>query len=453
MRSYLMNFVRKSPVITGIALGLMLIIIFVVSQQSPVRNDEEEKAIEVTVFKSGLLPFRVEARGYGVVQPSETWQAFASVAGKVVRKHHNLESGATISEGELLLALDPSRYELAVAEAKSSINNLEEELLKLNVEQKHTERLYELEKERLKLSENELNRMQELFRSGAVAQSKFEEQQRVTISQRQTVEKLDNTLVLFKNNRNQVLSQLERGYIHLAQAEEDLKDTRFIAPYDLQIGDVAIELHQFVKTGQLLFKADDLEAVEIEARIPYSVMQRLIANLTTRREPVSTSSENLDLSKVIAEITHAETDEAYWKGNVIRVANGLDALTRTARVTVRVDNPQHGAHSHAHQELIKNMYTKVVLSVPSIVPLMAIPVSSVHQGEIWLVNDDNRLMRRKVKVEFEQNGLAVIASGLEPGELIITDDLPLAINGMLLDPYHDEKLQHKIEVMALGEQQ
>ncbi|MCW9028429.1 MAG: hypothetical protein OQJ80_05810, partial [Kangiella sp.] len=134
-------------------------------------------------------------------------------------------------------------------------------------------------------------------------------------------------------------------------------------------------------------------------------------------------------------------------------ANGLDALTRTSRVVVRVDNHHNNTASSDHQALKKNMYTKVVLSVPSIVPLMAIPVSSVHQGEVWLVNDDNRLIRRKVQVGFEQNGLAVIASGLEPGELIITDDLPLAVNGMLLDPYHDEMLQHKIEVMALGDQQ
>jgi len=448
-----MSLVKKSPVITGIAIGLILIIIFVVSQQSPMRNDDEENAIKVTVFKSGLLPFRVEARGYGVVQPSETWQAFASVAGKVVKKHHNLESGAVISEGELLLALAPSRYELAVAEARSSITSLEEEILKLNIEQKHTKKLYELEKERLKLSENELNRMQELFRSGAVAQSKFEEQQRVTISQRQSVEKLDNALVLFKNNRNQLLSRLERDYIRVAQAEEDLKDTRFIAPYDLQIGDVAIELHQFVKVGQFLFEADDLEGVEIEARIPYSMMQRLIGHLTNTLEQAETSTDSIDWSKVSAEIVLTGADGTNWKGRVIRIANGLDALTRTSRVVVRVDNHHNNTASSDHQALKKNMYTKVVLSVPSIVPLIAIPVSSVHQGEVWLVNDDNRLIRRKVQVGFEQNGLAVIASGLEPGELIITDDLPLAVNGMLLDPYHDEMLQHKIEVMALGDQQ
>lgn len=450
MKDRFHRYVKHAPVLVGLALGLILIAIFIANRQFPAKVDEQERAAEVTVIESRFLPFRIEARGHGVSRPSETWQAIANVSGRVVERHPNLESGAMLAKGTLLLALDPSRYELAIADAQADIDGLKAEMKKLDTEKENTLRLLELEKKRLELSEAELSRFEQLSLTGTIAHTQLDEQRRFTLAQRQAVTSLENVLTLLPTTINRLKAQQERAAIRLGQVKQDLKDTRFIAPYDLRLGQVDVELHQFVGIGQRLFQADSVGAAEVEAHIPFSMMRRLLGNVVNPLSGAKDVNERMDLSALDAELQLVGAEGVSWTGRVVRVASGLEPTTRAVRVVVRVDLPYRDAYPPDHPPLQRDMYTRVRLSVLSASPQMVLPISAVHQSEIWLANENNRLIRRSVVVAFEQNGLAVIESGLEPGERVVVDDLPLAREGMLLAPRQDEGLQRKIESLALG---
>ncbi|EKO3793217.1 efflux RND transporter periplasmic adaptor subunit [Vibrio metschnikovii] len=430
---------RMLAVVIGLAMGVVLLVFFVVNSQTPERSDTPPVPTAVAVIEAQPLAFRLEARGHGVAGPAETWQAVANVSGRVVARHPNLESGTLLREGTLLLALDPSRYELAIAEAEA-------ELTQLEAEEANTRRLLDLERQALDLAEQELTRIERLAATGAVSTSQRDAQRRSTVGQRQAVATLENTLAVLP-------AQRERASVRLAQARRDLADTRFEAPYDLRLGEVDVELHHFVGAGQRLFEADSLAAAEVEARLPFSMVRRLLGSVApVELEPGTLDlSERIDLDSIDAELELVGAPGVSWKGRVVRVANGLDPATRAVRVVVRVEEPWRDAWPPDHPPLQRDMYTRVRLSAPSPEPQLLVPASALHQGELYLADEQDRLVRRAVSVVFKQGDLAVIESGLTPGERVVLDDLQPAIEGMALSVRRDEAAEARLATQARGE--
>jgi RND family efflux transporter MFP subunit len=445
-------FRRMRIVLAGLAIGATLLVLFVVNRKSPERLEAVDVRASVRLIEAKSLPFRLEARGHGVAHPAETWQATANVAGRVDARHPNLEGGAILGRGTELLALDSSRYELAIAEARSELAALVAEGPQLETEEANTRRLVELERQRLEVAEQELSRIETLTKTGAVSLSRLDEQRRATLAQRQAVASLENTLALLPSRREIWEARRHRADTRLAQAERDLEDTRFIAPYDLRLNEVKVELHQFVGVGQTLFEADELSAAEVEAHVPVSMMRRLVGGLAPAdpSQEALDLSERIDLSAIDAEVEMVGAPGAVWKGRVNRIASGLDPVTRTVRVVVRVEEPYRDARPPERPPLQRGVYTRVRLSVASPEPLLAVPTAAIHAGEVYLVDESDRLERRPVEVAFEQRDLAVIAAGLAPGERVVVDDLPSAVQGMPLAPLRDEAFERMIAERAKG---
>lgn len=444
---------RGLGVLGGLAAGLAVFLLFVANRQEPERLEAAVTPTPVTVIEAQLTELRLEARGHGVARPTETWQAVANVSGRVVERHPELESGTLLPEGTLLVALDPSRYELAIAEAEAELASLAGERSQLEVEEANTGRLLALERERLALAEQELARIERLAGSGAVARSQLDEQRRAALAQRQAVASLENTLALLPAQRQSLEAQQARAATRQAQARRDLEDTRFVAPYDLRLAEVGVERHQFVTAGQRLFEADSLAAAEVEARIPFSMMRRLLGAMASDDLPLGSLdlSERIDLSAIEAELTLVGAPGVGWSGRVVRIASGLDPATRAVRVVVRVDHPYRDARPPDRPPLQRDMYTRVHLSASSPEPRMVVPASAIHHGELYLVDGEDRLERREVSVAFEQGDMAVVELGLAPGERVVVDDLQPALAGMTLAPRRDEALEARLAAQAQGE--
>lgn len=448
-----MTFMRRTGLaLSGLVLGVIAAAVFVANRQSPDRDEAAAAVPTLTVIEARRVPFRLEARGYGVVRPAETWQAVANVPGRVVERHPGLESGTLLPKGTLVLVLDPSRYELAIAEAEAELASLRAEQAQLDEEQRNTARLLELERDRLDLAEQELERMESLVETDAVSRSRRDEQRRVTLAQRQAVASLENQLAVMPSRIEQLRAQADRTGTRLAQAREDLEDTRFEAPYDVRIRDVEIELHQNAGAGQRLFTADSIEAAEIPAHVPLPMARRLMGGVRHAAPPSDALDigERVDFSAIAAEVALAGAAEVVWPGRVTRVASGLDPETRTVRIVVTVDAPYEGAAPPERPALQPGMYVQARLSAPSREPLLVVPASAVQQGAVHVVDEEERLARRPVHVAFEQRDLAVIDDGLEPGERVIVDDPGPVFEGMAVHARRDETLENQLRAAAEG---
>lgn len=436
----------------GLLGGIALVAVFVLLSQRPAHNEQHSAPLTLTVIEVQPMPFVITARGFGITRPVQTWQAIANVGGRVVERHPSFSSGTLLPAGTLLMALDPSRYELAIAEVEAELASLKAEQTQLAAEANNTEQLQDLEKQRLQLSQTELNRISNLFKKGAISQSRLDEQQRAVLAQRQLVQSLNNQLALLPAKREQLKAQIQRASTRLGQRRADLADTRFVAPYDVRVRSVAVEQHQFVQAGQPLFLVDNIEQAEVEAQVPLAMLRRL---MTAALLPNSTPDTTLDIAQRIdftaigARVNVTGFPTVSWPATVNRVASGLEPGTRSGRVVVTVDEPYNLANVFERPALQRDMHVQVVFAVPSPQPLLAVPSSAVHQGEVYLLASDNTLQRRAVNMAFEQNGLAVIAEGLTAGEVLIVDDPGFAVTGLPVTPHRDEKREAQLQQQAV----
>jgi RND family efflux transporter MFP subunit len=449
------NIKQILPIVAGLLVGAGLLALFVANRQEPIHDQTAAIVPILTTIEVQPVVFRLEARSHGVARPAETWQAIASVGGKVIEIHPDLDSGKLLPADTLLLALDPRRYQLAIAAAQAELASLAAEQALLDTEEENTRLLLDLERERLTLAERELARIQSLSGSGAISRSQQDEQLRTTLAQRQAVTTLENQLGLIPSRRQRVNAQTDQAATRFAQARRDLEDTRFFAPYDLRLAQVDVALHQNVAAGQRLFQADNIETVEVETQVPLTTLRRLMAVVPrpVRLPDALDIGEFFDFSSIRAELFLVGIDAAPWPGRVNRIASGLDPKTRTARVVVVVDQPYRNADPPLRPILQRDMYLRVLLSAESPEPLLVVPASAVHQGEVHLVDGHDLLERRAVAVGFTQNDLAVIAAGLEPGERVIIDDPGPALVGIKVVARRNTELEQQLRRHAAGELQ
>jgi len=461
MKPILTTLSRGLLILLGLGGGIALAAFLISHARTPQHSDSPAAAPTLRVIELQPVALRIEARGLGSARSAERWQAVANVAGRVVERHPDLESGNLLPAGTLLLALDPSRYQLAIAEAEAEGARLAAELAQLEVEAESTRRLLALEQERLELTKEELTRIEQLATTGSASRSQRDEQRRASVAQRRAVATLENELSLLPSRRQQLAAQQARAEVLLAQAEQDLADTRFEAPYALRLSEVEVEQHQYIAPGQQLFSADSLAAAEVEAQIPLGMLRHLLGSVATvatapnaPNAPIPETQrldERMDFSAVTAEVRLVGDEQVRWPAELTRVASGLDPVTRSARVVVRVAHPYRDASPPDRPPLQPGMLTEVILSAASPEPRLVVPAAAVHEGLVYRLDAEDRLRHSPVEIAFEQGSLAVIATGLAPGDRVIVDDPLPAIDGMAVTPRNDPALEARLKEQAGGQ--
>ena len=438
-------------ILGALVLGMGLFAVSMAMREPPRREAAVAAPPTLRTVEVRPLPFVHRLTGYGVVRPGESFQAVANVAGRVVERHPQLQSGHLLPAGSLLLAIDPTRYRLAVTAAEAVLAGLQAQQAELDVEATNTTQLIALERERLALAERELERIAGLAESGAVSRTERDAQLRATLAQRQAVQLLQNQLDLLPTRQFRQDAEIDRARAELARARRDLADTRILAPYDLRVAAVDVDLHQHVGVGQRLFGADGIATAEVEAQVSFDGLRRLMGEvrLPGGRDALGLE-QRFDLPAIGARGHLVGAEGVTWPARVVRVASGLDPATRAARVVVAVDGPYREVDPPLRPALQRDMYVRVVLSASDPQPRLVVPRTALHDGEVYAVSAAGRLERRAVTVAFTQGDLAVIADGLLPGERVIVDDPAPALDGMAVTAQPDDWLQQEMARQASG---
>lgn len=418
------------PIVVGIGIAAWL----VVTAEPPGRTQTAERSAVARTIIAEMAPVRTVVRGYGNVKAARSWEAVAEVAGTIVWRHPDLDAGNIIPRGTTVLQIDPTPYELAIAQAEADLNALGADRAQLEVDEANTGRLLELEKSRLELAEAELARIRDLAERGVAAQSTLDAQERTALQVRRSVEELRNAVALMPSRRAKLDAQTARTTAVLAGARRDLEKTEIAVPFDLRVGKVHVERHQFVGVGQPLVTADSIDRVEITAQIPVGSFRRLLGR-GADGAPVTLSDITERFAEVAAEVRLVSDTSQTWVGQLVRVESALDPQARSVPAVVAVDAPYVGANPPLRLPLVPNMYVEVVLTGPLGPARVMLPDSAIHEGGlVYLRNDEGRLELREVLVDWRQLGLAVLSGGVAEGEEVILDDLVPAIPGVVVEP-------------------
>ena len=447
----------KSYPVLFFAIGLAIVIAIVfIKSKSPMQHVAVQMPSKtVDTITASMIPFRTRITAYGNVEPAITLNSMAEVSGKISYLHPNLKAGETIPAGTLVVRIDAKDYAVSLKQTEADLNASRSSLKELDVEEKSTQRSLQLAQDNLKVGGDEFTRIKDIYEQRLIAKSTLDAEEQKMIQLRQQVEELQGKLNGYDSRRQSVKAQIARSEQAVQNSQTVLGRTEIILPFDARIGTVSIEKNEFVAIGSVLFEAIDLKGVEINAQLPMQSMRKLVSHLEgmpSSEEQIIRSgghiNDNLQLSarvRLVSNMPHA-----VWDARVLRISDSIDATRQTLGIVVGVDNPYEKIIPGKRPPLIKGMYTSVDLYAP-VRPAMVIPRKAVHQGRVYIANEENKLIIRSVDIQLSQADMVVIRSGIKVGERVIITDLIPVIEGMPLEVIAANEFEQDLKLKAAGE--
>lgn len=441
---------HKWLIVLPIVAGVAILALLVASREGPGRRAEREAIRTLRVIHAPRVDVVPRAIGYGTARPGQTWRAVAQVKGHVVEVHPELESGAMVSAGETLLRIDPTEYELAVAQFEAEIAQVSAQLSELDVQEANDRASLEIEESSLALAQRELERLETLRERNAASDSDVDQQTRTLLTQRQLVQKLRNSLQLVPERRQSLEATLAVKQAGLRQAKLDLAKTEVEAPFDCRLGEVDIETGQYLTAGQSLFEAHGTALAEVEVQVPMDQLRPLVDRDHDIQLPINMDSQVVQRLFDFEVIVRFQSGDfrVQWEGRVVRMREQLDPRTRTVALVVAVEKPYAQAIPGQRPPLIQGMFCEAELRGQPRPGRVVIPRAALHSGGVYVVDENDRLRRREVEVAFTQSAFACLTSGVEEGERLVVSDPTPAIEGLLVEAVVDEPLQERLVAQA-----
>ncbi|MCM2561268.1 hypothetical protein M8756_00550 [Lutimaribacter sp. EGI FJ00015] len=426
---------RLAPLLAlpPIALGLAAAAWMIASAPGPAQVDGAAPALPVRVMTVAAEDIRPTATVWGNLRAADTWIAVAEVQGEVVWRHPDLEPGRLIPAGTEVLRIDPTDYELALAQAEADLDALAAEDAQLRAEADNTGRILDLERARLALAEADLDRTRNLAEQGTVPQARADEAERATLLSRRTVTELENTLALIPSRAARITAQIARTQAAIDRARRSLDRTALRTPFDLRVTEVSAEQFQNVAPGRVLIRADGIARAEVVAHLPIENFRRLVGDVPGG-VTLADMMRDLPVTQIAVTLSPLSDPAQQWPARVARIEGGLDARARTVPVVVTVDDPYEGADPPRRLPLVPNMQVQLSFSGAPRAGAIAIPEAALHGTMVRVAGEDDLLELRPVTAGFAKEGRVIIAEGLAPGDRVVLDDIAPAIPGMALTP-------------------
>jgi len=440
------NYFKRLIMIIPIIIALLITGYLVRHRTPPEQIKNLDYAPSVRIIKTRNIAMQPRAIGYGYVQPEKAWQAVAQVAGKIVEKHAMLKKGAFFKKDTVLLKIDPTAYELAIAQMESAAQQIKAQIATLDVEKKNLLASLAIEEKALGLSKKELNRQTALFEKARISASRFDQEKLKYSQQTAKVQTLKNALNVLPSNKKALQAQLAMNESKLEDARLNLSYTIIKAPFHCRITEVNSEISQFAQKGQTLIKADSTNAVEIPVFISVSKMRRLLSSvdksINLMQDDLINWKEKLGFNAIVRFKLGQTISE--WRADVSRIDASMDPQTRTIGIIVVVDKPYEKILIGERPPLIRNMFCEIEIFGKPLQKCMLIPRIAIHNSMVYTVTSDQKLKKVQIQPDFYQGDFAIIRQGLNPDTQLVISDLTPAIDGMSIKPIIDTQMRARI---------
>ncbi|MBT8419741.1 MAG: efflux RND transporter periplasmic adaptor subunit [Gammaproteobacteria bacterium] len=227
----------------------------------------------------------------------------------------------------------------------------------------------------------------------------------------------------------------------LRQAELDLERTHIKAPYAGRILEKAVDIGQYVSSGTVLATVYAVDYVEI--RLPLTDEQTSFIDLPEdyrRLSPPDASSPAPGEAALETTIPAEPTgpmvtisarigrEHHRWTGTIVRTEGAVDIQSRQLFVVAQIDDPY--AHRPDRPPLKVGRFVKAKIQGRELQGIFVTPPVAVRSGdEVWLVDENQHLERRRVEVIWRDTENVVIGDGLHEGESLVLTPLPYGVNG------------------------
>jgi len=415
-----------------IGLGILLLVLINSTRSTPPAAPQEEYATPARFIN--LAPSLVEPKvvSYGNATPSSNLNVPAEVSAEVSWVHPKLKQGVSLKAGTSVIRFDKRDFELALSKARADFNSQNTKIAELELEERNANQQYKLTQEKLDLARSDFERRKALAEQGAIPRSTLDAEKQNLLAKETELENMNLKLALYPKQRDVLQAALQVSQAQLEEQERNLNRTEVVLPFDARIGVVNVEKGSFINKGSTLFVAQGKNQIEVLTQIPGRAMLPLISQAKGQK-PKSGSASLIQQLGIKAKVSMVDgPTSAFWPAKVLRINDSIDTQTRTLGLVVGIDNPSSQEVIGIRPPLLKGMYLKVEITANGFEALQ-VPRSAIHEGSIYVIDAQDRLLIETADIAFMQDDMAVLQSAPIHSRVVISDLIP-AVNGMLIQP-------------------
>jgi multidrug efflux pump subunit AcrA (membrane-fusion protein) len=383
-------------------------------------NDEGgSRPARERVFAVNVIPFQPqtitpELEVFGQIGSIRALDIRPSVAGIVVEMAENFVDGGVVSQGQLLLRLNPADANSTLLRAQADQSEAEAELRDATRALGLAQDELAATQDQVALRERSLLRQQDLKRRGVGTDANVEVAELANSTSRQAVLGRRQSIAQAEARIDLANTRLQRAKITVADAERGLKDTEITAEFDGVLSDVDVTQGGRATSGQVLGRLIDPSRLEVAFRLSTSQYTRLLGDGGKLLDsPVSVSLDVLGV-----DITA--------KGKITRESAAV-ADGQTGRVLF--------ATLEAPEGLRPGDFVTIGITEPALDRVARLPASALDAGNnILILADEDRLETAQVELLRRQGSdVLVRARGLQ-GREVIAERSPLLGEGIKVRP-------------------
>lgn len=315
--------------------------------------------------------YQVMIHASAEVKPQEVTRLAAQVTGEVTGWHPNFVAGGIVKRGDVLFSIERDNYQAAVLQAEAEVARAEAALIQ--------------EKAQAQVAKTEASRTPKIKRS---------------------------PLFLREPQMLSAQAAVKSANASLKRAQRDLANCQVRAPFDALIVSRDIGVGQFVSTGSAVATLNNIETAEVIVPIAGFDSAFLPNKVAGLNATVSTQGFN--------SITR--------QGEIVRDLGVIDSDTRMSNLVVQINNPY--AINSALPALKFGTYVNVQFAGQSLNAVYRLPQELVNNQTVWVVNKDQQLEPRKVKVLREEQEYFFVSDGLQQGDQVVTTVPEYPLQGM-----------------------
>jgi RND family efflux transporter MFP subunit len=334
--------------------------------------EPEQPAITVDVAKVVLETVSIPVQAQGTVRPLQETILHAEVQGRVVEVSPAFNVGGFVSQGDVLLKIDPRDYQTSLLRARAAVKTAESNMAQ--------------EKGRAEVASREWKKLPANAQRSQAARD----------------------LYLRKPQLAQAEAQLLAAQADLDTARDNLERSEIKAPYDALIRGKHTELGQFVAPGTAVAEIFSVDYAEVRLPIPQSKLSYLeLPGLSGYQ-----GSATIDLyTDVAGTISH-------WTATLHRTEGVYDERSRVMYAVARIEDP-YGLRPPHRSPLRVGTFVNANIDGKPFPELVRLPRYILRAGNyVWVIDDQQRLQNRRVTTLRAGDDEIYVASGLDSGELV-----------------------------------
>jgi multidrug efflux system membrane fusion protein len=318
-------------------------------------------AVPVGVATVQQRDFPVYLTGLGSVQAFNTVALKSRIDGQITQV--NFIEGQDVREGELLIQIDPRPYEVALATAQANLQRDEAQLQNAKVQ-------YE--------------RQKALYAGGVIAKQDLD-------TQEASFGQYEGTIAADK--------------AAIDSAKLNLVYTRITSPINGRIGLRQVDIGNYIQASSTSPMAviTQMHPIAIVFTLPEDQLQVVRQRMKQGTLGVDVYSRD-DATKLST-------------GKLLTIDNQIDQTTGTAKLKAVFENPDNN--------LWPNQFVNVHLLLETRKDAITMPAAAIQRGPqgtfTYLVDANNMVRMQPVQIALTQGSVVVIASGVQPGDRVVTD--------------------------------